>query len=298
MAHTSYSSLDGPAALVQYAFNLGTTGKAHTRECKALESSDDSRYPSQPSTRMVDSFREPPYYHNGPGVVDHFKASFPLHGGLATFSGNVPTEREAPSFWERVSGQIDSRPKQTGQKLKESNNPQNPMLGDTLHLPAFPSHREPGYHCMNGCESCHVLKSHTVDPPYVSFPLGPPNDVSMSTSSQYYATQHSDFTNPARLPHHQGDSGSRRLQTKKSQINLGGRFTYTRDPTLQRNEAPPLPLAWQDPENVDLDNGSRGLVFDQRAPQRFLIVSSRPVTPARSESSQGSWTKMLNTSSP
>ena len=297
MAHMSYSNLNGPAALVQYAFNLGTTGKAHTRDIKASKTRYNSSYLSQTSTQMVDSSRESLYYHSGPGVIDHSPASFRLHGGLTTFGGNVPTERYAPSFRERVSGQTDSRPEQSAQKLEELNNPQNPMLGDTLHVPAFPLHGDPEYHRMNGCDSRHVLKSHTVGPSYVLCPPGPLNDVSSSNSSQYYATQRSDFANPVRLRYHD-DSNSRRLQTKKSQANLHGRFTYTRDPTLQRSEAPPLPLALQDHENVGLDNNSRGLMLDQRAPQRPLTASSRPATPARSEMSQGSWTKLLNTSSP
>jgi len=54
-AHVDYCGLDGPAALAKYAFNLGTTGKAHPRECKTPKMSDISFYPSlSPSSRITD----------------------------------------------------------------------------------------------------------------------------------------------------------------------------------------------------------------------------------------------------
>jgi hypothetical protein len=85
------------------------------------------------------------------------------------------------------------------------------------------------------------------------------------------------------------------LQTKKSEANLHTRFARNRDPALRGYEDPPLPVSWQDPQVYHLENNSRGLAFERSIPQRPQTASSRSATPARSEISQVSWTRLLNT---
>jgi hypothetical protein len=295
MAHRDYRGLDGPAALAKYAFNLGTTGKPHPRECKTPRMRDtSSHHSSSPSGHIANGSTDYPHYRSTLDAIAHSPAGCPLPAEEATFTTNAAYESEAPSsFRERVSGQSNARPRQGRPTQAEKSKSQISMLEDSHHLPIV--HGEPGYHRVNG-ESRHMLKPNTNIASYVTYPPLTPHNGSAASLS--YASQRNDSAKPAILLHHPNDSDSRRLQNKKSQANLHGRFAYNRDPTLQGDEAPPLPMSWQDPQTFSLEENGRGLSFDHPTTQRPQTASSRPATPARSEISQGSWTKFLNTSSP
>ena len=299
-AHADYFGLDGPAALAKYALSLGTTGKAHPREVKTSKIRDTTSYYSpSPSGHIANVSTESPHYQSAVDLIAHRPAASPLPAAEATFVSNIPSESEASSsFRERVSGQANCQLGQSRRKTTEPNNLQNLMLEDRRHPPAFLSDGQPESHHMSGFENRHVLESNTNHPSYFTYPPVMAHDGSnLSLPCQ---SRRGDATKPARPLHNPDDSESRRLQPKKSQANLHARFTYNRDPTLVGDQAHPLPLSWQDPHVFSLDYSGRGLTLEQSAPQRPQTASSRPVTPARSEMSQGSWawTQMLNTSSP
>jgi hypothetical protein len=148
---------------------------------------------------------------------------------------------------------------------------------------------------VNGSENRQVLKSNTNNPPYMKHPPMTLHDG--STSSPSYPSERDDSMKPARMLHNLDDLVPRRLQTKKSQANLHPRFAHSRDPTLYGYEDPPLPIPWQHSQAYHLENNSRGLAFERAIPQRPQTASSRSATPARSEISQGSFTRFLNMSS-
>jgi len=109
-AHVDYCGLDGPAVLVKYAFNLGTTGEAHPRKRKT----DSSRYQSAAD------------------LVAHSPAGWPLPAERATLLSNAVDRNEAhPSFRERQS--------QSGQKLTQVTNPHCSEVEGSRHLSPFPS---------------------------------------------------------------------------------------------------------------------------------------------------------------
>jgi hypothetical protein len=295
--HVDYCGLDGPAALAKYAFNLGTTGKAHPRECKTPNMSNISFYHSpSPSSRIADGAIDSSHYQSTADLVAPSPASWSLLVERATFLGNTIDKSEAhPNFRERVSSQANCRQSQSRQKVMEPRNPHcSEVEGSRRLSPSFSS-GICGYGHVNRSENRQVLKPNTKNPPYVKHPPMTLHDG--STSSLSYPPERDDATKLARMFHNPGDCESRRLQTKKSQANLHTRFAQSRDPTLYGYEDSPLPMSWQDPQVCPLENNSRGLAFDRAVPQRPQTASSRPATPARSEISQGSWTKFLNISS-
>jgi hypothetical protein len=297
-AHADYSGLDGPAALARYAFNLGTTGKAYPRECKTTRMREtSSHHSSSPSSYIANGSTDSPQYRSGLDLIVHSPAWWPSPAEEASFRTNVNYESEAPSsFRERVSGQTSSRPRQSRRTIADQSDLQSSMLEDARHLPIIPSNGEAGYHRVNGLDNRHMVKSTSSNPAYVMCPPVMPHIE--SASSLPSASQRSDSIRPIRPHHDPTGSDSRRLQTKKSQANLHGRFAYNRDPTLQGDDVPPLPTSCQDPELFGLETNSHVPTFEYPASQRPHTASSRPATPARSENSQGSWTKLLNNSSP
>jgi hypothetical protein len=114
--HVDYYGLDGPAALVKYAFNLGTTGKAHPRERKTPKKSDISfcHSPSS-SSHITDGATDSSYYQSAADLVAQSPASWSLPAERATFLTNTVDESEAhPNFHERVSNQANCRQSQSG----------------------------------------------------------------------------------------------------------------------------------------------------------------------------------------
>jgi hypothetical protein len=275
-AHVDYCGLDGPAALAKYAFNLGTTGKAHPRECKTPKMSDISFYHSlSPSSCIADGATDSSHYQSTADLVAHSPAGWSLPVGRATFIGNTVDKSEAyPNFRERAFSQANCRQSPSRQKPIEPTNSRCSEVESSCHLTPSLSSGKRGYGQAKGSENRQVLKPNTKNPPYVTHPPMTLHDG--PTSSLSYSPD--------------WDSG--RLQTKKSQANLHTRFTHSRDPTLRGYEDPPLPIPWQDPQVYHPENNSRGLAFE-----RPPTASSRAATPARSEISQGSWTRFLNTSS-
>jgi hypothetical protein len=78
-AHVDYRDLDRPAAIAQYAFNLGTTGKAHPSECKTPKMSDINFYHSPPpSGHIPDGATDSPHYPSAADLVAHPPAGWPL----------------------------------------------------------------------------------------------------------------------------------------------------------------------------------------------------------------------------
>ena len=296
-AHVGYCGLDGPAALVKYAFNLGTTGKAHPRERKTPKKSDISFYHSpSPSSHIADGATNSSHYQGAADLVAQSPAGWSLPTEKATLLSSTVDKSEAyPNFRERVSSQANCRQSQSGQKLTQLTNPHCSEVEGSRHLPPFSSSGICGYGHVNGSENRQGLKSNTNNPPYVKHPPITLHD--RSTSSPSYPPERDDSTKLARMPHHPDDWESRRLQTKKSQANLHTRFAHSRDPALHRYEDPPLPVLRQEPQVYHLESNSRGLAFERSIPQRPQTASSRSVTPARSEISQDSWTRFLNTSS-
>jgi hypothetical protein len=296
MAHPDYRGVDGPAALARYAFNLGTTGKAYTRGCKTPRMRDTSPHNSlSPSSHAAVGSTHSPQHRSRLDPIVHSPVGWPLPAEEGTFAINIGYKSEASSnFRERVSSQTCIRPRQSRRTLADQSGPQISMQEDARHLPTIPSNGEPGYHRLNRSENQHMVKSTSNNPAYIMYPPVMPDDELVS--SLHSAPQRSDSAKPVRLHYDPNDSAPRRIQTKKSQANLHGRFAYNRDPTLLGDEAPDLPTEWQDPHNFSLDTHGHMPTFDHLAPQR-PHAASRPVTPARSEMSQGSWTKLLNTSS-
>jgi hypothetical protein len=297
MAHPDYRGVDDPVALAMYAFNLGTTGKAYTRGCKPPRVSEaNPDHSLSPSSHTTFGSTDSPQHRRGVEPTVHSPAGWRLPVEEATFVTNVNYKSEASSsFRERVSGQTCNPPRHSRRTLADQSDPQISMPEDAPHLLTIPSNGEPGYHRFNRWENQYMVKSTSNNPTYITYPPVTPDDV--LASSLHSAPQRGDSSRPVRLHYDPNDSESKCLQTKKSQANLHGRFAYNRDPTLHRDEAPDLPTYWQDPHTFSLDTNGHMPTFDHLAPQRPHTASSRPVTPARSEMSQGSWTKLLNTSS-
>lgn len=285
-AHVDYCGLDGPAALVKYAFNWGTT---YPRERKTPNHS-----PS-PSSHIADGATDSPHYQGAADLVAQSLAGWSLPTEKATFSSTVDKSEAYPNFRERVSSQANCRQSQSGQKLTQLTNPHCLEVEGSQHLSPFHSSGICGYGHVNGSENRQVLIFNTNNPPYVKHPPITLHDG--STSSPSYPPERDDSTKLARMPHHPDNWESRRLQTKKSQANLHTRFARSRDPVLQGYEDPPLPVLGQEPQVYHLESNSRGLTFERSIPQRPQTASSRSATPARSEISQGLWARYLNTSS-
>jgi hypothetical protein len=295
--HVDYCGLDGSAALAKYAFNLGTTGKAHSGERKTPKKSDISFYQSpSPSSCTADGAIDSSHYQGAANLAAQPPASWSLPAERDTFLSNTVDKSEVlPNFRERVSSQANYQPRQRGQKRTQLTDPHYSEVESSQHLPPFPSSSIRGYGHVNGSENRQMLKSYTNNPPYGKHPPMTLHDG--STSPPSYPPERDDSTKRARMPHHPDDWESRRLQTKKSQANLHGHFTHGRDSALHGYEDPLPVSSWQDPQVYHLENNSRGLTSERSIPQRPQTASSRSATPARSEISQGSWTRYLNTSS-
>jgi hypothetical protein len=294
-AHVDYCDLDGPTALATYAFNLGTTGMAHPRERRTPGRNDTSFYHSpSPSSHITDGAVDSSHYQGAVDPVAQPPVSWSLPAERNTFLSNTVDKSEAHlTFRERASSQANCRPSQRGQKLTQLTNPHCSGVEGSRHLPSFPSSSIHGYGHVNGPENRQVLKSNTNNPPFAKHPPMTLHDG--PTSSPSYPSERDDSAKLARMPHHPDYWESRRLHTKKSQANLHSRFAHGRDSALHGYEDPSLPVSWQDSQVYYLENNSRGLAFDRTIPQRPQTASSRSATPARSE---GSWTRLLNTSSP
>lgn len=292
LAQPDYCGLDGPAALAKYAFNLGTIGKPHSRERRTPKLGETSFYFS-PSNGSADS----PQYRNPVGLTANSPADWPSRAEEAMLTYSVTDESEAPSsFRERVSGHANTRLRQSRGTGTERGIREIVMPEDSCHLGISTSNGEPRHRPVNGSENRHVPKLNTSSPQYGIYPPMVRHDG--PAPSPAYTSEHSEPTMLAIQPHYPDHSDSRRLQTKKSQANLHGRFAHTGVPPLPGDEAPALPIPWPDAQPFGLEHNARGLNFDQPAPQRPQTASSRPATPARSENSQGSWTRFLNTSPP
>lgn len=231
-AHVGYCGLDGPAALVKYAFNLGTTGKAHPRERKAPKKSDISFYHSpSPSSHIADGATDSSHYQGAADLVAQSPAGWSLPTEKATLLSSTVDKSEAyPNFRERVSSQANCRQSQSGQKLTQLTNPHCSEVEGSRHLPPFSSSGICGYGHVNGSENRQGLKSNTNNPPYVKHPPITLHD--RSTSSPSYPPERDDSTKLARMPHHPDDWESKCLQTKKSQANLHTRFAHSRGSCL------------------------------------------------------------------
>jgi hypothetical protein len=293
--HVDYCGLDGPAALARYAFNLGTSGKAHQYECKTHKRSGVGfNHSPPPTTHISDGTADSSHYQSA--RVAHSPVGWSLPTGRATIPRNTISKSEVhPSFRERVSSQANCRQIQSRQKTTEPTNPHRSEVEGPRHLPPFHSSGICEYGHVNGLENPQVFKYSTSSPPYVQHPPMTLHDG--STSSPSYPPGRGDFKKPARTVRNPDDWEPRRLQTKKSQANLHTRFAHNRSPPSRGYEDPPLPIPFQNTPVHYLENNSRGLASERAIPQRPQTASSRSATPARSDTSQESWTKFLNMSS-
>jgi hypothetical protein len=277
-AHPDYSNLNRPRALASYAFNLGTNGKAYPHQTTGT--TKGSPYQSSPSSAHIINSPDSPYYQTALDPSAHPQAS--LIGRFTDQGG------ESSSFRERVWSQPSTRPRQSRRTIPEQSDAQSSIPDDPRHPPLDPSKRDTGYHCLNRSEYRHATKYASNNSAHVMYPPTTPHLKSVSYDPS--APQGSDSTKPLKVHHSQNGLEPRRLQTKKAQANIHGRFAYNPDSALQSDAAPP--------QHFGLDTNSHTPTFDHTAPQQSHTAPSRPVTPAKSEVSQGSWTKLLNTSSP
>lgn len=295
-AHPDYSNLNHPRALASYALNLGTTGKAYPHKTTGMTKSNPYQS-SSPSSHIGNTSTDSPHYQRALDPSAQSQAGRPMPTEGANLIGNVTNQCEdSSSFRERVWSQESTRPRQSRLTMADQRDVQSSILNDARHPPLDPSKRDTGCHDLNMSEYRHVVKYASNNPALVMYPPTTPHFKSVS----YYppAPQSNDSPRPLKLHHGPNDLEPRRLQTKKSQANLHGCFACNPDSALQNDAAPPLPSSWHPPLHFDLDPNSHNPTFDNTAAHQSHPAPSRPITPAKSEVSQGSWTKLLNASSP